>query len=81
MVADSPDQPIELKAFCSKIVIDHKKLKEEKSQYKELPKVKDVTEKMLLDNFLQVKKDVELMIRSELERMRNSPELENLLIE
>jgi hypothetical protein len=81
MVADSPNQPIELKAFCSKIVIDHNNLEKEKRQYKELPKVTDVTEQLLLDNFLQVKQDIELMIRSELGRMSNSEELVDLLIE
>jgi hypothetical protein len=81
MVADSPNQPVELKAFCSKIVIDHKNLEQEKRHYKELPKVTDVTEQMLLTNFLQVKQDIELMIRSELGRMSNSDELVDLLIE
>src|SRR5665811_2435598 len=39
MVADNPDQKIELKAFCAEIINDHEVLSKEKARYKELRKI------------------------------------------
>jgi hypothetical protein len=80
MVADNPDQPIKLKAFCCKVLNDHDALKKEEEGYKPLPVVRNVTQQMILDNFLQIKKDIDDLIQSELERMMDTPELEHLII-
>jgi type IV secretory pathway TraG/TraD family ATPase VirD4 len=80
MVADNPDQPIELKAFCCKVLNDHDVLKKEEDGYKALPEVRKVTQQMILDNFLQIKQDINELIESELERMMDTPELEHLII-
>jgi len=37
MVADNPDQKIELKAFCAEVINDHEALRREQSGYEELP--------------------------------------------
>jgi len=60
MVADNPDQPIELKTFCCRIINDHEALRKEEEGYEDLPVVRKFSEKMLLDNYLQVKKDISL---------------------
>ena len=39
MVADNPDQKIELKAFCAEVVNDHEVLSKEQEKYKELPTI------------------------------------------
>jgi len=37
MVADNPDEKIELKSFCAEIINDHDALNSEYASYKELP--------------------------------------------
>lgn len=73
MLADNPDQKIELKAFCSEIINDHKVISTEKDNYNELPKVSNVTSSDILNNFLQIKKDVEVIVQTEIERMMDWP--------
>ena len=80
MVADNPDQKIELKAFCAEIINDHKALEIEQANYKELPQFSKVESKDVLDNYLQVKKDVAMIVQTEIERMLDTPALTDLII-
>lgn len=80
MVADNPDEKIELKTFCCEIQNDHRALAEEQATYKDLPKISNVTQKEILENYLQIKKDVADIIHSEMERMLDTPELSDLII-
>ena len=43
MVADNPDQPIDLKMFCCRVLNDHKALAEETARYEDLPVIRNVT--------------------------------------
>lgn len=81
MVADNPDQKIELKTFCAEIINDHQMLNHEQASYKELPVISDVKQKEILENYLQIKKDVQAIIESEMERMLDTPELNSLIIQ
>ncbi|HEV3413389.1 MAG TPA: conjugal transfer protein MobC [Puia sp.] len=81
MVADSPDQAMELKIFCCRVVNDPAALQEEEAAYKELPLVREVTHDILLQNFQQIRDDITGLIRAELQRIENTPELRHLLIE
>jgi hypothetical protein len=81
MVADRPDQPIELKTFCCRIVNDPQALSEEEAAHKELPVIREVTQQMLLDNFQRVRSEIAALIDAEMQRIKNSPELRHLLIE
>src|SRR5688500_18051537 len=51
MVADNPDQKIELKAFGAEIVNDHKALNRELAGYKKLPIVSKVETSDVLKNY------------------------------
>ena len=66
MVADNPDQKIELKAFCAEVINDHEALEEEQSVYKGLPMISNVSQKEILDNYLQIKKDIQVFSRQRL---------------
>jgi hypothetical protein len=81
MVADSPDQPIELKTFCCRLVNDPTALQEEEAAYKELPVVREITQDTLLKNFQQIRDDITCLIRAEWQRIENTPDLRHLLIE
>ena len=80
IVADHPEQKIELKAFHNEIVNDHKALLAEQNNYLGLPVIKIVSAKEIQDNYLQVKKDIREMIETEMERMMNTPDMEHLIV-
>jgi hypothetical protein len=80
MVADNPDQKIELKTFCAEILNDHIALAKEQQTYKGLPMVSNVTHQEMLNNYLQIKADVQTVLQTEMERMLDTPELEGLII-
>lgn len=66
MVADNPDQPVELKMFHSRIQNDHEAIAKEEAGFKPIPKVADVTEEDVLENYISIKADIEHLIRSEM---------------
>ena len=80
MVADNPGEKIELKTFCAEIMNDHKMLGEEQSKYKELPVFADIEQHSVLDKFMQVKIEIGKIVRNELERMMDTPELNECIV-
>jgi len=80
VVADNPDQKVELKAFCAAVVNDHEKLAKEAAAYVELPIFSNVKQADIRASFMQVKNDVVMIVRAELERMLDTPELTDLII-
>ncbi|RAI86784.1 conjugal transfer protein MobC [Algoriphagus yeomjeoni] len=80
MVADTPDQKIELKAFHSEIINDHKALKQEEESYRPIPKVRDISQEDVEENYRSIKREVEEIIRMEMERVLDTPELGHLII-
>jgi hypothetical protein len=80
MVADNPDEKIELKTFCAEIINDHLALAKEAGLYKELPQISNVSQKEILKNYHQIKTDIVEIVSLELERMLDTPELNNLII-
>ncbi|MDN5286619.1 MAG: conjugal transfer protein TraG [Mucilaginibacter sp.] len=66
MVADDPENKIELKVFHNEIINDHQAIKNEEDHYQELPVIRNITEEMVLKSFLQIKKDIELILATEL---------------
>jgi hypothetical protein len=80
LVADNPDQKIQLKTFCAEIVNDHAALNRERTGYKEPPTFSKVEQRDVLKSYLQVKDDVSIIVRTEIERMMDTPELNALII-
>ncbi len=80
MVADDPQQRIELKTFHSEIINDHAALKSEEENYKPIPEVRAVTVAQIEENYLRIKKDVEVIIKTEIERIYDTPSLAHLII-
>ena len=80
MVADTPDQKIVLKAFHSEIINDHQALKREEENFKPIPKVREISQEQVEENYRKIKRDVEEIIRIEMERVFDTPELGHLII-
>jgi hypothetical protein len=85
MIADDPQQKIRLKKFHCEIVNDEllssrKKGKLKSSPAEELPQI-HIDKQIILDNYLQIKKDVQDIVGSEIERMLKDPLLVKLIIQ
>lgn len=66
MVADNPDQPIELKMFHNKIQNDHEAIAKEEASYQPIPDVARVTEDDVMENYTRIKAEIDELIRSEM---------------
>ncbi len=80
MVADDPDNKIELKTFHCEILNDHEALKQEQDSYKEIPVIRKLDNAMVQRNYLQIKQDVQDIIQAEMERVLNDPRLSHLIV-
>ena len=80
MVADNPTEKIELKTFCCEVMNDHSALEKEEAAYKELPVVGNANRETILQNYLQIKKEVQGIISMEIARMMNTLELAALIV-
>lgn len=80
MVADNPEELIELKAFHCNIINDHAALKAEEESYVPTPVIRKITNDMVQRNYLQIKQQAQEIVQSEIQRMMNDPTLEHLII-
>lgn len=79
MVADNPDEVIKLKTFHCHIQNDHDAIKAEEASYKELPKIREVPSLDVQNNFIKIKNEVVDIIESEMQRIKDDPDLAHLL--
>jgi hypothetical protein len=70
MVADNPEQRINLKMFHAEIQNDHAAIAEEEAAYKPIPVPEVVTEEMVNETYLRIKQDIADLLREELEDMQ-----------
>ncbi len=88
-VSDNFDERIEQKIFHSQIVVDTKKVSEETKAYQPIAEIcsfvddkgKDTMEATINANYWQIKQDISDLIESEMERIKNDPELQHLIKE
>ncbi len=66
MVADDPDNKIELKLFHSEIQNDHEAIKRETDAYKSIPMARIVTEEDIMENYERIKTEVRELVENEL---------------
>ncbi|GGC37021.1 conjugal transfer protein TraG [Parapedobacter defluvii] len=86
-VSDNFDERIEQKIFHAEIVVDNEKVSAETKAYKKIPKILSFTDEHCNDNmkqvieanYRQVKTDVMQIVESEMERIKNDPNLQHLV--
>lgn len=66
MVADNPDQKIDLKVFHSEILNDHEALRKEEEKYKPIPPVRKISVNEIQENYFRIKQDINLIIEDKL---------------
>jgi TusA-related sulfurtransferase len=80
VVSDDPNCKIELKAFHCQILNEHKVLDEQTRNYKDIPIIRQITNEIVQQNYLQIKQEIQDIIFSEMERLMSHPELSELII-
>ncbi|SFG87974.1 conjugal transfer protein MobC [Pedobacter insulae] len=74
MVADNPEQKIELKMFHSAIQNDHEALKREEQRYKPIPQIAKVTSQDVEENYAKIKKEVAELVKAGLAEISQKAE-------
>ncbi|MGB8190461.1 MAG: conjugal transfer protein MobC [Chitinophagaceae bacterium] len=77
-VADDPLQKIKLKAFHCEILNNHAAIKKEEDAYEELPVIRNIDQKLISQNYYQIKKDIKGLIDREMEKIAATPDLQHL---
>lgn len=80
MVADNPDQIINLKSFHCKIINDHDTLKTESDSYKQIPEINKIDNAIVQRNYQQIKQEVQDIIDTELERITSDPAKDYMVV-
>ena len=86
-VADNFDERIEQKIFHAEMVVDNAKVDAETRKYKKIPVItsfidgqgNDRMKEMIQENYNRIKAETKQMVKDELERIKNDPELAHLL--
>jgi TusA-related sulfurtransferase len=73
IIADDPNQKINLKAFHCEIVNKHDELKLEQGKY-QYPFLREVDNFMVQKNYNQVKQEIEQLIQTEMDRIISLPD-------
>jgi hypothetical protein len=81
IVADDPQQRIELKAFHCEILNDHQAIAAEERGYQKIPSTRQLREGEVMENYHRIKAEVSQLIEGELERMLDTPALASLIIQ
>ncbi|MDM1044727.1 YWFCY domain-containing protein [Myroides sp. 1354] len=88
-VSDNFDERIEQKIFHAEIVVDNEKISAETKAYKKIPQILSFTDEdgndnmqqVVETNYRQIKADVVQIVESEMERIKNDPDLQHLIQE
>lgn len=86
-VSDNFNERIEQKIFHAEIVVDTDKVKREESHYQPIPIINDFKDadgndcmkQAIQDNYNQIKEDVKLIVKDELERIAGDESLKHLI--
>lgn len=86
-VSDNFDERIEQKIFHAEIVVDNEKVSAETKAYKKIPQIlsfvdehgNDNMKQVIEANYRQVKADIVQIVESEMERIKNDPDLQHLV--
>ena len=86
-VSDNFDERIEQKIFHAEIVVDNEKVAAETKAYQKIPQIlsfvnergEDKMKQEIESNYKQIKSDILNIVVSEMERIKNDPNLQHLV--
>lgn len=74
MVADNPDEKIKLKMFHAELMNNSNTINEEIKRFKDILEVRQVSEQEIMDNYYQIKHDIQILIEQEVYRLKMQEE-------
>jgi len=77
VVSDDPEQKLKLKGFHASIILEPS---EEEPDGVELPIVREVTDKMLEENYRRIQTEVTQLVKSEMKRILADPALKQFIV-
>lgn len=80
VLADLPQQKVELKAFDCELLTDYDAINREEAGYKTNPIIRQVDQEMIDQTYLKIKQDVQDIAQIEIRRLQSDPTLEHLVI-
>lgn len=80
MVADEPKMPVSLKAFHGKIINNHREIAREESSYLGAQELTRPNEGIVSKNYQQIKRDIQDITYSEMDRLISDPTTRHLVI-
>lgn len=80
MVADEPKMPVSLKAFHGKIINNHREIAREESSYLGPQELTRPNEGIVSKNYQQIKRDIQDITYSEMDRLISDPTTRHLVI-
>jgi type IV secretory pathway TraG/TraD family ATPase VirD4 len=80
MVADDPNQMVELKAFYCQVLNDHEVLRKEQENYKEIAEFKKLDNLIIQRSYLQIKQDVQDLAQWQIQVLLSNPSMKHLII-
>ena len=86
-VSDNFDERIEQKIFHAEIVVDNEKVATETEAYQKIPQIlsfvneqgEDKMKQEIESNYKQIKSDILNVVKNEIERIKNDPNLQHLV--
>ncbi len=86
-VSDNFDERIEQKIFHAEIVVDNEKVAVETKAYQKIPQIlsfvdeqgEDKMKQEIESNYKQIKLDILNVVKNEMERIKNDPNLQHLV--
>ena len=78
-VADNPTERIPLKAFHCEILNDAEAIRKEEAAYHQLPIIRSITDDEVMENYFQIKRDVRMIIDTEMAKIMSSPQVQEAL--
>ena len=65
MVADDPDQKIQLKIFHNEILNNHEAIKSEEDGYEPIPLVRQITQQEIQENYFRIKDEIRFIVEQQ----------------
>ena len=80
MVADNPDQTIELKTFHARVINDHETLNKQKTNCISIPPVRKIDNMIIESNYKIVKQEVQDIIDLVMDQVLNDASRQHLVV-
>jgi len=81
IIADTPEQPIEVKTFSCRLSVDFNALAAEQAGWQPLPIIhEEASDELAAEVFLQIRAEIKQLVQSEKDRMSTDEQLRHLLI-